>query len=69
MKQKKQIITTQEAVEKIVRELKEDEGYYISWVSNIAMSMHDAYAQAKDKKDIHAISNEGAKQFLNNLMR
>ena len=59
-------------IEKLIKELRKDnsEGsYYYSWQANIAMAMYDAYNRAKDKNDIHKISNEGAKAFLDLLIR
>lgn len=62
-------ITIQQAVEKLIEELKADESYYYGWQANIAVAMQDAYGEAEDKSDIHAISNEGAKRFLELLMK
>ena len=59
-------------IEKLVEELRKDKSgssYYYSWQANIAVAMQDAYADAKDKTDIHAISNDGAKRFLDLLIR
>lgn len=58
-------------IEKLVEALKADKSegsYYYAWQSNIAVSMQDAYARAEDKTDIHNISNEGAKAFLDLLI-
>ena len=49
--------------------LKEDSDYFMSWQANIAVAMQDAYANAEDKTDIHKISNEGAKNFLELLIK
>ena len=56
-------------ITKLVEALKNDKDLYYGWQSNIAVAMQDAYSYAKDKTDIHAISNEGAKRFLNLLIR
>ena len=59
-------------IEKLIEELKKDKSncsYYYSWQANIAVAMQDAYSDAEDKTDIHAISNEGAKRFLDLLIR
>ena len=58
-------------VEKLIEELRKDKSngsYYYSWQANIAVAMQDAYRDAEDKTDIHAISNEGAKRFLELLI-
>lgn len=55
-------------IEKLIEALKEDAEYYYAWQSNIAVAMQDAYSRATDKTDIHKISNEGAKAFLNILL-
>lgn len=59
-------------IEKLLRELRKDKtegSYYYSWQANIAVAMQDAYRDAEDKSDIHKISNEGAKRFLDLLIR
>ena len=55
-------------IEDLVKALKEDEGYYESWLANIAIAFQDCYGWEKDKKDIHKISNDAAKKFLKQLM-
>jgi hypothetical protein len=58
-------------ITKLIEELRKDnsEGsYYYSWQANIAVAMQDAYNDAKDKADIHKISNDGAKRFLDLLI-
>jgi len=58
-------------IEKLIEALKEDKSegsYYYAWQANIAVAMQDVYASAKNKKDIHKISNEGAKAFLDLLI-
>lgn len=59
-------------VDKLIEELRKDKSegsYYYSWQANIAVAMQDAYEYAEDKTNIHAISNEGAKRFLDLLIR
>ena len=59
-------------IEKLVEELRKDKSngsYYYSWQANIAVAMQDAYGDAEDKTDIHKISNDGAKRFLELLIR
>ena len=59
-------------IEKLIEELKKDKSegsYYYSWQANIAVSIQDAYQRAEDKTDIYKISNDGAKAFLDLLIR
>ncbi len=56
-------------IQKLVEELKKDKDYYYGWQANIAVSIQDAYHKAEDKTDIHKISNDGAKVFLDLLIR
>lgn len=61
----------------IIKEIREDEELYYGWQSNIAMAFKDAYYHhKKDKnknyinnKDMHIISNDAAKNFLNLLIK
>ena len=54
-------------IQDLVKALKDDEGYYIGWIANIAMAFQDCYNWEEDKKDIHKISNDAAKHFLKQL--
>jgi hypothetical protein len=56
-------------LDKLIEELKKDKDLYYGWQSNIAVAMQDAYERAEDKTDIHKISNDGAKAFLDLLIR
>lgn len=59
-------------IEELVEALKNDKtqgSYYYSWQANIAVAMQDAYEEAEDKTDIHKISNDGAKRFLDLLIK
>ena len=59
-------------IKKLLSELRKDKSngsYYYSWQANIAVAMQDAFSDAEDKTDIHAISNNGAKRFLDLLIR
>lgn len=56
-------------IEEIIKQLKIDKDLYYAWQANIAVAMQDEYSMAKDKNDIHKISNEGAKRFLDLLIR
>ena len=64
---------TKWAVRYLCRQLKKDQGYYISWQANIAMAFKDRYfsrtKRYKNHTDIHNIANDAAKDFLYNLMR
>lgn len=53
----------------LVKALKKDKELFYGWQSNIAVAMQDAYANSGNKEDIHKISNEGAKNFLNLLIK
>ena len=57
----------------LVKDLKEDKELFYSWQANIAVCFQDKYARDvikyKNRGDIHKISNEAAKNFLNLLMR
>ena len=59
-----------EAVDVVRKALREDEGYYLTWQSNIAVAFQDCLARAGYKlPDQHKISNDAAKEFLSNLLR
>ena len=64
-------ITTSQAVEQLCKNLKEDKHFFYGWQANIAVCFQDAYDEDKKKyknrSDIHRISNEAAKNFLNIL--
>ena len=64
---------TRLAVWYLKRSLKKDEGYYISWQSNIAMAFKDNFYYCKKKyksqRDVHNIANDAAVYFLSNLRR
>lgn len=60
------------SVEILCENLQNDEALYIAWQANIAMAFKDEYArQIKMSKalDIHSISNNAAKNFLDLLTR
>lgn len=60
-------------IEKLQKALREDEGFYYSYQANIAIQFQDEYSRCKkrykNRSDIHEISNQAAKKFLNLLMR
>jgi hypothetical protein len=61
------------AIKKIQRELRNDEELYYGYQSNIAMAFKDEYdrnpKKYKNRKDIHEIANNAAKNFLNLWIR
>lgn len=71
------MITTKEAVDKIIYELETDKDYYYMWQANIAMAYIDneAWYKQKTKKkflnheDKHVIANNAAKYFLDILIK
>lgn len=67
-------VTTKEAVDHLVNQLKSDPGYRISWQANIAMSFKDEWYRStqrgEDPNDhvvIHEVANKAADDFLNLL--
>ena len=61
-------------IKTLVKALKKDESYRYSWQANIAMSFYDEVRRNKDickvsHKNLHKISNEAAKHFINLLIR
>lgn len=61
-------------ISKLVEDLNEDKSegsYYYAWQSNIAMSFYDAFRNKYPDihgLDIHKLSNEAAKNFLDMLI-
>lgn len=57
---------------KLVKKLKKDKSYYYSWQANIAMAFfdefHKVYPANELTKEIHQISNNAAKNFLDMLI-
>lgn len=60
---------TKQAVETLVKALKEDPDYRESWKANIAMAFKDAYDNADVMDEIHTIANTAADNFLNILCK
>ena len=61
-------ITLQEAVQKLVSELKNDEMYRYSWLANIAVCFESECLKMGYKlPDLSAISNRAAEAFIANL--
>ena len=62
---------------KLIKALRKDAGYFLGWQANIAMAFFDEYQRAmtKNKKryinrdELHKISNNAAKNFLNLLIK
>lgn len=64
-----------EAVEVLCKALKEDNDYYRSWSSNIAMSFKDEFRRLigdlvdPDEEQIHVVANNAADNFLKELIK
>ena len=62
-------------LKKLIKVLKEDNDFFESWKSDIAMSVYDEYCRVKDENeylsdfDIHKMCNDGVGNFLYNLTR
>lgn len=66
----KREITTKEAVETLIKALKEDGSYYMSWKANIAMAFIDEIESVPEvfKNDLHNNANNAADRFLKQLL-
>ncbi len=69
-------LTTEQAVDHLVKALKVDPGYRYSWLANIAMQFKDEWQRSVDKSGlpctpdhIHEIANKAADEFLTLLCR
>jgi len=66
-------VTIERSIQKLGSELKEDPEYFHVWQANIAMAFFDEYQRFnkkyKNRGDLHKISNEAAKNFLNLLIK
>ena len=61
---------TEDAINHLAKELKNDSSYYYSWQSNIAMQFLDELARMNYRfPDAHTIANAAAKNFLNLLIK
>ena len=57
------------AFDRITRELRDDNGYYYSWQSNIAVKFQDVLFRAGYQlPDLHKLSNDAAKEFIDLLI-
>lgn len=67
---------TKETIQNFFKILKEDQGYYISWQANLAMTFKDEVRWYKESKrienlseeDIHKIANAASIKFLDRLI-
>lgn len=69
----KKEIGVQQAIDTLCKALREDDDYYDTWKSNIAMSFHDEY-YSKGKsviegEELHEVFNDAAERFLQILTR
>ena len=65
-------ITLEEAVKVLRDNLREDEGLYYSYQSNIAVQFQDEMYRSGldyDMETIHFVSNNAARNFLNLLIK
>lgn len=58
-----------DAISVLVRALKKDDNYRMTWQANIAMAFQDEFHRSHRHCGVHEMSNEAAKNFLSNLMR
>ena len=67
------IKNNQSPIKDLVKALKKDKDYYYGWQANIAMAFYDNMRWSKKRcpshKDLHKISNDAAKYFLDLLIR
>lgn len=64
-----------QAIEILVKAIKDDKDLYYAWQSNIAMAIKDEWDKEMPvrgirgaSKDIHVLANESAKRFLDLLI-
>lgn len=57
-------MTTKEAVNHLVKELKADADYYYTWQANIAMAFKDEFDRSYLSKGVHEMATKAAKDFL-----
>ena len=66
-------MTVEEALKVLQKALREDGkepgSYYYSWQANIAVCIQDVWNEKKPFVNMYEISNEGAKRFLDLLLR
>jgi len=57
-------------IDKLSISLRDDEDYYISWKSNIAMAFYDVFVNKSNisNQEIHKLSNQAADNFLQLLL-
>lgn len=62
-------------MDELIETLKNDNKCFESWQENIAMCFYDEYYRQKrkqtylNKQELYSISNNAAKNFLNNLLK
>lgn len=58
-------------IDRLTKQLRKDEGYYLTWQANIAMAFYDEFRRSKPKnlKQVHKAANEAAQNFLNMLIK
>lgn len=61
-------MTTKEAVDHLIKELKNDPSYYHSWKCSIAMAFQDEYKENYRHGGVFSISNMAADRFLKLLI-
>ena len=64
-------MTTQDAIDKIIKEIKIDKAYRISWEANIAMAFKDAFhfsGYKHNKQQVHEVASKAAAAFLDQLI-
>ena len=63
----------EKAMKVVIKALKEDEGYKIAWVANIAMAFKDEWGREdfqqseQQFENVHKLANTAAKNFINQL--
>lgn len=64
-------ITTQQAVDKLCEEIKNDKDYRLAWEANIAMAFKDAFhfsGHKHDRQIVHEVANKASAAFLDQLI-
>jgi hypothetical protein len=54
----------QKALQVLTKALKEDDGYRMTWVANIAVEFQDTYNEHHRYRGVHEISNMAAENFI-----
>lgn len=56
-------------IEDLVKALKKDKGYFISWRANIAMAFEDEFYRSHQNYGVRKISKNAANNFLKQLIK